>query len=79
MLRSALSRVSPARSAGEASDALCRVREVARSASVPRCRRRHGRLMADIVASARCDVEGWRVLAEVDQEYVDVSAVVGDR
>ncbi len=35
MLRSALSLVSPSRSAGAASEALCSVRKVARSASVP--------------------------------------------
>ena len=36
MLRSALASVSPSRSAGPASDASCSVRNVARSASVPR-------------------------------------------
>ncbi len=42
--RSALALVSPSRSAGEASDAVCSVRKVARSASDPRCVRRHTRM-----------------------------------
>ncbi len=42
--RSALALVSPSRSAGEASEAVCSVRNVARSASDPRCVRRHTRM-----------------------------------
>ena len=50
MLRSALVWVSPARSAGEANEAVWRVRNVARSASVPRWARRnlgHGVMIPD--------------------------------
>ena len=49
-LRSALADVSPARSAGEASEAVWRVRKVARSASDPRCVRRHGRHRSRVMA-----------------------------
>ena len=80
-LRSALASVSPSRSAGAASEAVWRVRKVARSASVPRCVRRQGRQPAahggqhspGRALAGTSDNGGC--LLEVDQQHVGVGAV----
>ena len=73
MLRSALAAVSPSRSAGEASEAVCSVRKVARSASVPRWVRRHLRAMAHVVTTRRSwSSSSAGAQPEVDEQHVGV-------